>query len=80
MTEKYIITRTYNGWVLEVPSQYDDGTEYIRTTVHEDVWNVPTAEANSLCSLLWSAFDYYFQTKHRGGLTIEAKEHGREQE
>jgi len=83
MKEKYIITRTMNGWILETPEENAEGIEYMRTQVFEDVDHYSdiddkVSESASLSNLLWSCFSYYFQEKRRGGLVTEMKKYGRE--
>ena len=81
MNEKYTITRTSNGWILEIPAEDSEGVEYVQTSVYEDNEQYEDDKASScesLANLLWGGFGYYFQEKRRGGIVMEIKEHGRE--
>jgi hypothetical protein len=81
----YTITRVANGWVLDQPSfEVDDDTDEMeetnKTFVFEDNDSQSQPEAHSLQNLLWEAFPSQFQSKWQGGLVVEVREQGREQE
>jgi hypothetical protein len=82
MDEKYIITRTTNGWILEIPTEDPAGNEYNRTAVFQDNEEIVAyvATADSLSGLLWEAFGCYYQQKNVGGLVVEIRKNGREHE
>jgi hypothetical protein len=80
---KIIITRAQNGWILEEDKPFlDDEGTYLSQEVFEDEEdeNEEYSQANSLGSLLWAAFEQHFQSKRSGGIVLDVKEKGREQE
>ena len=76
------ITRTTNGWILEEPQQYDDGTEYVSTSVFEDKENMSSyddrvEQAESLMNLMQVAFGSDCgQSKKQGGFVISVEREG----
>ena len=80
---KVTITRAQNGWILEEekPFEHDEGT-YLSQEVFEDEEHEDEtySQANSLGSLLWTAFEHHFQSKWSAGITLDVREKGREQE
>tara|TARA_Y100000310_G_scaffold341582_2_gene441200 strand:+ start:686 stop:1138 length:453 start_codon:yes stop_codon:yes gene_type:complete len=80
------IRRTSNGWVLSVYSETDQaGETWERQFVFEDPEDLVVnsycnhrGQAESLHSLLWTAFDDQFQSKRAGGLVVSVAETGYE--
>ena len=73
-----LIRRVHNGWVV---LDWTEGTEAPLEIVFEDgdsVKEYPVNEAMSLEALFYEMFSPYFQSKYRGGLTVEVKDKGRE--
>ena len=69
------IRRTQNGWVVVMPSDYDEeaSVEY----VYEDSGGELGIE-KALMHMLREVFDGHFQQKHRGGLVLNLVKQGRE--
>ena len=80
-SNKIIIIRADNGWILEREkfNDFEEGTFTVRE-VFEDVeagLDSRVGRAESLSNLLWEAFTPEYQSNHLGGLSVEVKELGR---
>lgn len=75
--DKTIIERVGNGWVLKKPNEMGDGYE---THVFEDLEDGPNGEAESLCNLLWEAFNYYYRSKRSAGLVVSVEDSHEQEE
>jgi hypothetical protein len=73
-----VFKRIRNGWVVE---RAVDG-EYLETTVYEDVDHADVYTSNpgahSLARAIGEEFNFYSQTKHRGGLNTSYTDKGRD--
>ena len=73
-----VVRRTRNGWILETAASYEGEDEpHTALEVFEDTESKNTGDrfndwgkAESLSSLLWSAFQDYYQSKHSPGLSV----------
>jgi len=62
-----------NGWIVET----FESESLLQTIVVEEEGSVSKPESESLVRALWGAFDYYFQSKHNGGIVVEYKDKGK---
>jgi len=80
-----IFRRAANGWIVERPIEcyvedHNHATENIMETIVVEELEQAMPDAESLSRALWEAFGSYYQSKHQGGIVVEYKSKGREDE
>ena len=80
-----IFRRATNGWIVERPIEcyvedHNHATENIMETIVVEELEQAMPDAESLSRALWEAFGSYYQSKHQGGIVVEYKSKGREDE
>ena len=68
-----LITRATNGWIVQKPSVFEP--EHLVTLVYEDDGS-SMGEAKAFMRMLREVFPDMIQSKKRGGVSLDVKEHG----
>ena len=79
-SNKIIIIRAENGWILEreQTNDFEEGSFTVREVFEDASGGLDNrvGRAESLSSLLWEAFTSEYQSNFVGGLSVEVKEGG----
>ena len=80
-----VFRRAANGWTVERPIEcyvedHGHATESFMETIVIEELEQAMPDAESLSRALWEAFGSYYQSKHQGGIVVEYKSKGREDE
>ena len=67
------IRRVFNGFIVDFQSADE---EHVQSVYEDGFGDDEFAEQSALINLLFDHFGYLFQTKKRGGISIEIKRHG----
>jgi len=72
-----LITRVVNGWITK--SVDVENPEHTNIIIYEDQ-DGELGTQKALISLIYDHFSHYLQSKHKGGIIIELKSKGRDNE
>jgi hypothetical protein len=79
-SDKIVIIRAENGWILEreKSNDFDEGNITVQEVFEDGNGGLDNrvGRAESLSNLLWEAFSPEYQSDFDGGLSIEVKECG----